>query len=215
MKISICTALFIVFTSLLNASDVLTPKPIASSDSNTTILQGEVSAKNWFFYHNFLTKRGLFYYESFFKGVDTVHLHGTDAVIVVGSEIDYSLYRLLGHDGNTTQQPKPKQAVSKKEKTFLQKGISSNTSKDIEQYVSSQKGETDLPEQLTSRNPRKGERTYLISQWFADKNINDDFLDQTNRSYIRLRGGFAYSFRDDNEYIYSITARLKNLRQRE
>ena len=169
------------------------------------------------FYQNFLTKRGLFYYQVFFKGVDTVHLHGTDAVIVVGAGIDYSLYRLLGHGGNMTEvtKPIPIPTVSKKEeKNFLQKGISSDINESLEQYLSSQKGKTDLPQQLASRNIRKGERTYLISQWFADKNINDDFLDRTNRSYVRLRGGFAYNFRGENEYIYSITARLKIPRTR-
>lgn len=222
MRLSFYTALIILFTSILSASELISPALISSSDNNisvdinTTIEEEEVTAKNWFFYRNFLTTRGLFYYQDFLKGVDTVHSHGTDAVIVVGSGIDYSLYNLLGHDGNITKPAKPKQAVTKKEeKSILQKGISSDTDKNIAQYVSSKKGETDLPKQLTSRNPRKGERTYLISEWFADQNIDDDFLDKTNHSYVRLRGGFAYSFRADNEYIYSITARLKIPRTQE
>ena len=142
--------------------------------------------------------------------MDSVQLQGTDAVITVGSGVDYYLYNLLSHDNNTTKQSEPvKKVTEKEEQNFLLAGISSDINESVEQYIASQKGETDLPQQIASRDERTGERTFLLSKWFDDKNINDEFLDRNNRSYIRLRGGYAYNYRGEDEYIYSITARLK------
>ena len=200
-------------------------KPV-DSDINTSIQSGttvkveDVNASSWFFYLSFINHTQLLYEHHVLAHVDKAYLYGTDAVIVVGSGIDYTLYRLLIYnqsilqpDANLTLDKEKKK--EQKEKSFFKEGISSESSEKLEQYLSSQEGKTELPKQLYSEDERKGERTYLVSEWFDDKNINDSFLDRTNHSYVRLRGGYAYNYQGEDEYIYSITARIKIPRTRE
>lgn len=200
--------------------------PVSASDDNTSIESDktvkieDVNASSWFFYRNFISHTGLLYEHHVLANIDKAYLYGTDAVIVVASGIDYTLYRLLSYnqsilqpDANLTLDKEKKEEKDKK--NFFKEGIASESSEKLEQYLSSQEGKTELPKQLYSADKRKGERTYLISEWFSDKNINDSFLDKTNHSYIRLRGGYAYSYQGEDEYIYSVTARIKIPRTRE
>ncbi len=196
--------------------------------------RGDINGTNWFYYRDFLT------------GMDTVYKYGTNAMIVIGSGIDYSLYWLTGDD-NTTEQTDINLTVSEDnnitavlgeatsndenitEQTdvnltvsednnitaVLSEPLSNENNKSVQEFVSSLEGKTDLPEQLASHNKRKGERTYLMSQWFDEETINDGFLDVTNHSYLRLRGGYAYDQKGENKYIYSIAARVKIPRTRD
>lgn len=176
-----------------------------------------INAANWFFYRQFVRQTGTLYEQHVLRHMDTAYLFGTDAVIVVGSGIDYTLYRFLDNttrkdalsDSNTTVPAKSD------DKNFFEEGIASRSSKNIEKYLRSQKEKTELPQQLYTSDKVEGRKTYLISQWFDDKNINDAFLDRSNHSYVRLRGGYAYDLRGDDKYIYSVTARLKIPRTQE
>jgi hypothetical protein len=187
-----------------------------NASAKTTSLKN-INVINWFYYRSFINYSAQLYAHYILIPVDQVYLYGTDAVIVVGSGVDYTLYQMFSDDKNSTQRSESALTPlkEKKEENFFEKGISNQGNEDIEQYLSSQKGKTELPKQLTSSNRLKGERTYLISEWFADKNINDAFLDKRNRSYLRLRGGYAYNYRGEDKYIYSITARLKIPRTQE
>jgi len=218
LRLYIYAVCIILFSITLNASDI--NSSISSSDNNISIDKKNITAKSWFYYREFINHTQQLYEHHVLSHIDKAYLYGTDAVIVVGSGIDYTLFRLLSNydrsqlqlDANVTHN---QEAKVKDEKNFFKDGFSNETSEKLEQYLLSQKGKLELPQQLYSPDKRKGERTYLISGWFGDKNINDDFLDRTNRSYIRLRGGYAYNYRGDDEYIYSITARLKIPRTRE
>ncbi|MEA3372809.1 MAG: hypothetical protein U9Q62_03875 [Campylobacterota bacterium] len=171
----------------------LTPFDLNSSQSE------DINGTNWFYYRDFLT------------GMDTVQEYGTSTVIVIGSGIDYSLYWLFSDDENGTEPTDTNRSVSEDNNgtTFLGKAITKENKVTVKEFVSSHKGKDTLPKQLDSRNKRKGEQTYLISQWFDEETINDSFLDISNESYVRLRGGYVYHHRDENEYIHSITARVK------
>jgi len=158
-----------------------------------------------------------FFYQDFLRRMDLVYAYGTDVVIRVGSGVDYSLYRLVSRDENLT-------TGSDANLRFQQDGnrtvppIESSRNgngDDISKYVASKEGRSELPKQLASRDRRKGEGIYLISKWFDKKSFSDNYLDRSNRSYIRLRGGYAYDFLGSDEYIYSITARLMIPRTRE
>ena len=203
LRLSVYAVCIILFSLALNASDVNSSMP--SSDNNISIDKQDVTAKNWFYYREFINHTQQLYEHHVLNHVDKAYLYGTDAVIVVGSGVDYTLYRLLSDydrsqlhpDTNVTDQ----QAVkTKKEKNFFKDGFSHENSERLEQYLLSQKGKPELPKQLYSPDKRKGERTYLISKWFGDKNINDAFLDRSNRNYIRLRGGYAYNYRGDDVF---------------
>lgn len=165
-------------------------------EDNTTSY--ETNTTNWFFYRDFIS------------GMDTVYFYATDVVVVIGSGIDYSIYRLFSHDNNGTEQADINVTASEDENMtdFPEEAAASQNSDNAEQYILAQKGKVDLPQQLTSKNKRKGEQTYLLSKWLSEKSVNDEFLDRTNHSYIRLRGGYAYNYRGKNGYIYSITARV-------
>ena len=182
MRLFIYTVFFILFASLLNASDLPSSKPVSASDINistesaTTVEIEDVNASSWFFYLDFINHTQLLYEHHVLTHVDTAYLYGTDAVIVVGSGIDYTLYRLLNFnqsvlqpDANLTLDKGKKEKED--EKNFFKKGIASKSIEKLEQYLSSQEGKAELPKQLYSADKRKGERTYLISEWFGDKNI--------------------------------------------
>ncbi len=145
-----------------------------------------------------------FYYRDFLAGMDTVYHYGTDAVIVVGSGIDYYLYQLLSGDTNSTATAGKDQNTS----ALSQKIQSDKSNKSVKPAIPSQNEKAALPLQLVSQDKHKGEQTYLLSEAFAEKTVNTDFLDRTNNSYIRLRGGYAYDYRGEGNYIYSIDARV-------
>jgi len=210
--------LSITFLAQLNASEIT---PIASpaafdnnisseylTDENTTI-----TAKSWFYYRAFVQ----LYEQHVLTHVDRSYLYGTDAVIVVGSGVDYFLANLVDkynsaklHSDTNTTRPRKKKA-----RNFFKDGYSNKNSEELEQYLLSNIGKETLPRQFYTQEKRTGERTYLISEWFDDRSINNSFLDRNNRSYVRLRGGYAYSYRGDDAYLYSITARLKIPRTQE
>ncbi len=219
----ICVLFIIVSATSLYAADTLLYETVISHEGNTTddnnqtmALDDNVTARNWFYYRNFLQA----YDHYFLTNLDATYLYGTDAVIVVGSGIDYTLYHLLTNyapgerraDANVTQK---KEVRRKAERNFFEDGFSNENSEKLEQYLLSQTGKLELPEQLYSPDNRRGEQTYLISTWFSGKNIDDTFLDRTNRSYVRLRGGYAYNHRGSDEYIYSIAARVSIPRTQE
>lgn len=214
-----------MLSTLLSADNTPIPvldanRSMMSSDQNlsvkTNILQG-ITAKNWFYYRTFIHNTSQLYEQYFLPNVDTTYLFGTDAVIVVGSGIDYTLYRLLSDNNESASKGESKVTPRKKKdkQNFFEEGISSESSKGLETFLESHKGKTPLPQQLYTTDKQEGKRTYLISQWFDDKNINDQFLDRSNHSYIRLRGGYAYDHRGDDQYIYSVTARFKIPRTQE
>lgn len=210
------TVLVLGSTSEIHSNDFPVRPDLNVSQESSTDADANITAKNWFFYRNFVS----LYEQHFLPQVDRSYLYGTDAVITVGSGIDYVLLNLLTNynkkqlfsDTNATL---VKKKSPEKERNFFKDGYFNANSEKLEQFLKSQKGKLKLPKQFFSRDKRKGERTYLISEWFSDRYINDSFLDKTNRSYVRLRGGYAYSYRDDDQYIYSITARLKIPRTRE
>lgn len=219
----ICALFIIVSAASRCAADTLPDEIVISYEGNstadnnqTTAPDGNITVRNWFYYRNFLQA----YEHYFLTNLDATYLYGTDAVIVVGSGIDYTLYHLLTSygpgqrraDANVTQK---KEGPKKAERNFFKDGFSNENSEKLEQYLLTQTGKLELPEQLYSPDKRRGEQTYLISEWFSDKNIDDTFLDRTNRSYVRLRGGYAYNYRGSDEYIYSIAARVSIPRTQE
>ena len=204
---------------MLSSELTTVPDINTSIESAKTVEIEDINASSWFFYRNFISHTELLYEHHVLAHIDKAYLYGTDAVIVVGSGIDYTLYHLLNYNQSVLQPDAnltlDKEKKEQDKKNFFKKGLSSESSEKLEQYLSSQEGKTELPKQLYSADKRKGERTYLISEWFDDKSFNDSFLDKTNHSYIRLRGGYAYSYKGEDEYIYSITARIKIPRTRE
>lgn len=187
----------------------------AYNDKNTSLdnnieYETDITAKNWFFYRNFMT----LYQQYFLPPIDRSYLYGTDAVIVVGSGVDYFLLNLINSYNKNRLQPEQKVAVAVEKKPTDEEPANPSNGQ-LEEYLISQEGKQKLPQQLYSSDKRQGEKTYLISEWFSGKYFDNSFLDKTNRSYIRLRGGYAYSFQSDNEYLYSVTARLKIPRTRE
>ncbi len=178
--------------------------------SEATLYTEDVNGTKWFSLRDFLSGRSWLYYHGFLSGMDTVYFYGTDVVIVLGSGIDYSIYRFFSRDKNVTMQTDINVTACEDENmTALPEEPADGEDNDsVEQYISSQEGKIALPQQLTSKNKRKGERTYLLSKWLSEKNVNDEYLDRTNHSYIRLRGGYAYDHRGENGYIYSIAARV-------
>ena len=184
------------------------------SDKNSSeeILPTEdVNATERFSLRDFISSRSWLYYHGFLSGMDTVYLYGTDVVIILGSGIDYSIYRLFSHEENVTMQADINVTAGEDDNmtaALPDECADGEDNDSVEQYISSQEGKVALPQQLTSKNERKGEQTYLLSKWLDEINVNDDYLDRTNHSYIRLRGGYAYDYRGKNSYIYSIAARL-------
>ncbi|MCJ7766609.1 MAG: hypothetical protein MUP09_11790, partial [Thiovulaceae bacterium] len=223
----------------LYAADTITSGPVLVSDSNTCInavdlslaveanpkghfsvgknLLGENNATaydfnsaNRFYYPDFQSGMNWFYYRDLLAGMDTIYIYGTNAVIVIGSGIDYSLYRLFSDDTNSTVQARLEAAAIKEENAaaLFGQSLSSECNQSVQQHISSLKGKIELPPQLASHDKRKGERTYLLSEWFDEKTLNSGFLDSENNSYIRLRGGYSFDYRGEGSYILNIDARV-------
>ncbi len=221
MRPFVATLFLMFFFSLSSASEIRSSDFSVYADKNASTdsdieIDSNITATNWFYYRSFFN----LYEQHFLPQVDRSYLYGTDAVITVGSGIDYFLVNLLTDYNKSQLQPDinvtlVEEENTKKERNFFKDGYFNANSEKLEQFLISQKGKLKLPRQFFSRDKRKGEGTYLISEWFSDRYINDSFLDKTNRSYIRLRGGYAYSYRGNDKYIYSITARLKIPRTRE
>lgn len=67
-----------------------------------------------------------------------------------------------------------------------------------------------LPGQLAKyENDEKVENTYAISKGIGAFFKDETYLDATNRSYVRLRGGYEYNQRGDNKFLQRISARIK------
>lgn len=243
MKTVIYTVFLMLIGSLLHAADTITPKPSIASDSNNSIYLPDLSiihaiadentslsleqflmtesnatvyddnrSEETFTFED-ITAKSWLYYRNFLSGMDTVYLYGTDAVIIVGSGIDYSLYWLLDYDAYMSGQTDANLTASEDDNAT--KSISNENNGTAEQHALSQEEKVELPPQLASRDQRKGEQTYLISKLFDEESVSDGFLDRSNHSYIRLRGGYAFDYRGDDQFIYSITARLKIPRTRD
>lgn len=184
----------------------------SDKNSSEAILSTEdINASGWFSLRDFISSRSWLYYHGFLSGMDTVYFYGTDVVIILGSRIDYSIYRLFSHEENVTMQADINVTAGEDDNmtaALPDEGADGEDNDSVEQYISSQEGKVALPQQLTSKNERQGEQTYLLSKWLDEINVNDDYLDRTNHSYIRLRGGYAYDYRGENGYIYSIAARV-------
>jgi hypothetical protein len=160
------------------------------SDHNGTKRPDYPTVTNWFFYRDFLT------------GMDTVYMYGTSAVIVAGSKIDNYLYQLLGSDTNGTEQAEEDTAAAKDENT-------SALSDKVRSQESNKSEKAALPPQPVSQDKPKGEQAHPPSESFAKKSVDSDHFDRSNKSHIRLRGGYAYDYRGEDNYIYSIDARVK------
>jgi len=158
----------------------------------------DTNLTNWLFYRDFLAR------------MDMVYAYGTKAVIIIGSGVDYSLYRLVSNDRATAKEREANLSAAEDESadTPQETPVSNESDTEIGQYVSSRRGKTELPQQLASRDRRKGEQTYLIARWFDAVRFDDSYLDRTNRSYVRIRGGYAYDFIGDDKYLFSVTARV-------
>lgn len=59
---------------------------------------------------------------------------------------------------------------------------------------------------ITSEYNRK---TYETSSWFDDFFKDETYLDTTNKSYVKVRGGYEYDKRGDSGLFHRITARIK------
>ena len=204
------------FSSDTHQNGTALDRPVPDNDSfysdkngsEETLRPEDINATRWFSLRDFISGRSWLYYHGFLSGMDTVYFYGTDVVIVLGSGIDYSIYRLFSRDKNVTKQVDIEATASEENETMTDLPEKEEDNNSVEQYIISQKGKVALPQQLTSKNKRKGERTYLLSKWLNEQNVNDDYLDSTNHSFIRLRGGYAYDYRGENGFIYSITARV-------
>lgn len=68
----------------------------------------------------------------------------------------------------------------------------------------------EMPKQIAQYdNEHKSQATYTISKGFGAFFKDETFLDATNRSYVRLRGGYEYNQRGGNSYLHNITARIR------
>jgi hypothetical protein len=213
-----CSPLFAVENTTYDNNCSLSPECLLYVESNTTAYDDNKSEEAFYIYDiEDETTLYWFFYQDFLRRMDLVYAYGTDVVIRVGSGVDYSLYKLVSKDDNLTGSSDANLSVREdgNQTAPPKKTTLDGNGDDIAKYVASREGRSALPKQLASRDKRKGERIYLISKWFDKKSFSDNFLDRSNRSYIRLRGGYAYDYRGDDEYIYSITARLMIPRTRE
>jgi len=108
------------------------------------------------------TTRNWLFYQDFLRRMDLVYAYGTYAVIRIGSGVDYSLYRLVSSDENLSIQEETNTTVPTPK-------AQNGNGEDIAKFVASREGQSVLPQQLASRNRRKGEGIYLISKWFDKK----------------------------------------------
>ena len=62
-----------------------------------------------------------------------------------------------------------------------------------------------------NRKPPSDERkeTFLLSTGFNDFFKDETYLDVTNRSYVKLNGGYEYNYRGENDLFNGVTARLR------
>lgn len=232
MKPVFYTVFFLLATALLYAADPILSS--ASSDTNQSetaldrflpnnsffylennssgeILSTEdINATGWFSLPDLISASSWLYYHGFLSGIDTVYVYGTDVVIVLGSGIDYSLYRLFSRDNNATIPADINVSANEDiNMTTLPKEAADVEDNDsVKQPVASQKEKEALPQQRTSHNRHKEEQSYLLSKWLNEHNVNNDYLDRKNPSFIRLRGGYTFNYREENKYIHSITARV-------
>lgn len=56
---------------------------------------------------------------------------------------------------------------------------------------------------------KQEEETYLTSVWLGEFFKDETYLDRTNRSYLKVRGGYEYDRRGDSGLFYNLTARIK------
>lgn len=55
----------------------------------------------------------------------------------------------------------------------------------------------------------KAEETFALSSVFDDFFKNETYLDITNRSYIKVHGGYEYNKRGDSDFLKSVSARIR------
>lgn len=54
-----------------------------------------------------------------------------------------------------------------------------------------------------------GKEVFLVSTGFSDFFKDETYLDVTNRSYVKLHGGYEYNERGDSNIFHGVTARLR------
>lgn len=166
--------------------DFFDPDQVSNDDNGT----------NWFYYRDFLT------------GMDDVYNIGTEAVILLASGIDYGLYNMVGGDDENESLQSMETVGTNK--TVENVAIAEQRSNEpIREYVKSNENNTSLPKQLKKRYNEKGATTYWMSRWFDIDAKNSQFLNLSDNSYVRLRGGYIYNYRGTSEFTHSISARLK------
>ncbi|MDP1784229.1 MAG: hypothetical protein Q8K81_02260 [Sulfuricurvum sp.] len=62
---------------------------------------------------------------------------------------------------------------------------------------------------LTKIKKEEDKETYQTSIWLDEFFKDETYLDATNKSYVRVRGGYEYNKRGDPDLFYNITARIK------
>lgn len=55
----------------------------------------------------------------------------------------------------------------------------------------------------------KGQETFLLSTGFNDFFKDETYLDVTNRSYVKIHGGYEYNERGNSDIFHGVTARLR------
>lgn len=96
---------------------------------------------------------------------------------------------------------------------------------DLEQYLSkkvsivssnmdrlmSDDNDKNTSKENDNRKPPSDERkeTFLLSTGFSDFFKDETYLDVTNRSYVKLHGGYEYNYRGESDIFNGVTARLR------
>lgn len=171
--------------------DIFDMEP-GSEDSNST---------NWFYYRDFLT------------GMDDFYDVGTEAVIIMASKIDYGLYHFFDEDTNATLDEDDNTTYLPIDANYTMTDIrftDDEENSSIGMYIQENEDNTSsYPSQIETDEYEYAKQTYWMSRWFDMDSKNAEFLNLTDESYVRLRGGYAYDFRGEGKFIHSITAKLK------
>ncbi len=181
-------------------------EPISYDIFDTEPSDEDTNSTNWFYYRDFLT------------GMDEFYDVGTEAVIIMASKIDHGLYHLFDEDDNTT--------VEEDNTIFLPidanytmtdvSFIDDEDNSSIGVYIrENEENASSYPSQIKTDEYEYAKQTYWMSRWFDMDSKNAEFLNLTDESYVRLRGGYAYDYRGEGKFIHSVTARLKIPRTRD
>ena len=131
-----------------------------------------------------------FFYRDFVEGIDRFQAYWSHRIIVFSSNLDQKLYLLYENDesGYAVEQPS---AESSAEGNVTIVSVEDNT--------------TRSPELRTE----KERQTYAMSTWYDEFFKDETYLDATNTSYMRIRGGRELDRRGKSSFFHSITARIR------